>query len=259
MSGMFGHRSAHIVPALAAATALIACLLASPIAAQDAERATPDVLGWRCLDVEGATHRLGGGSARGPVVLVFLGIGCPIGQRTLPDLARLHADALERQPDLGFYGVVSDPNTTRREAAEFADEFRIPFPVLFDASGDLARALAPTHVPRHSSSTPLAGSPTAAGSTTASPTSAGLRPSVESEYLRDALVAVLEGRRVEQPAPNPSAALRGLPGDRARRRRHLPPRHRADPPGPGAASATTTAARVRSPSRATATRPDGRG
>ena len=36
---------------------------------------------------------------------------------------------------------------TRADAVKFRDEFKIKFPVLFDASGELAETLQPTHVP----------------------------------------------------------------------------------------------------------------
>ncbi len=46
-----------------------------------------------------------------------------------------------------FFGVISDRSVTRTAAAKHVAEFKFEFPVLFDASGELAEALRPTHTP----------------------------------------------------------------------------------------------------------------
>ena len=79
------------------------------------------------------------------VALVFITTECPLSRQYIPELKRL-ADTFAEQ-SVDFYAVLSDPTVTRQEAAEFAREFDVTFPVLFDASGELAVAFAPTHVP----------------------------------------------------------------------------------------------------------------
>ncbi len=104
-----------------------------------------DPLRYRLLDVGGELHVLGGASGRAPCAVVFLGTECPISLRLLPRLGELAAEA--EAGGIAFYGVVSDPLVTRTAAEAFGAEYGLDFPLLFDASGDLARALAPTHVP----------------------------------------------------------------------------------------------------------------
>lgn len=98
----------------------------------------------KVLDTAGAVHQVGATAAPGMAV-VFLSTECPISNRYVPTLNRLAKEFRERGVPL--YGVVSDATTTRRRAAEFAEEFRLEFPLLFDASGALAKAYRPTHVP----------------------------------------------------------------------------------------------------------------
>jgi thiol-disulfide isomerase/thioredoxin len=97
------------------------------------------------VDLSGLSHRLGQDRETKALVLVFIHTECPIARQYIPELNRL-ADAHE-DVQVEFYGVISDPLVTRREAADFQKEFRIDFPVLFDASGELADLLRPTHVP----------------------------------------------------------------------------------------------------------------
>ena len=44
--------------------------------------------------------------------------------------------------------MISDPSVTRAEALEHRREYKVQFPVLFDGSGELRLALAPTHTPQ---------------------------------------------------------------------------------------------------------------
>ena len=46
-----------------------------------------------------------------------------------------------------LYAVISDPTVTRAAAVSFVKEYKISFPVLFDASGELARRLKPAMTP----------------------------------------------------------------------------------------------------------------
>ena len=106
-----------------------------------------ELIGVRTVDTDGNAHQLGLAdlAAVGPVAVVFMDPGCPISKRYGPRLNELAATAAERGVE--FYGVLSDPTVSVAEAREYRAEFELEFPLLFDASGDLARRLEPTHVP----------------------------------------------------------------------------------------------------------------
>jgi mono/diheme cytochrome c family protein len=97
------------------------------------------------LDLEGTTHRIGNCEGYQSVAVVFLSHECPISREYIPELNRL-AGMLADRP-VKFVGVVSEPGLTRSAAVKFQKEFKIAFPLLFDASGEIAAALRPTHVP----------------------------------------------------------------------------------------------------------------
>ena len=103
------------------------------------------VIDLRIVDLDGAIHRIGTDGGVRPAVLVLLDPACPISNRYTPDLAELAALADEN--GLAFYGVLSDPILTPAEGREFRDEAGIEFPILWDATGDLALRLGPSHVP----------------------------------------------------------------------------------------------------------------
>lgn len=135
---------------LGSSLALVLALVTPSVASSlegDAS-ATPGrarVIGARVVDLDGGLHRLGMESQLGPVALVFLDTGCPISNKYAPELDALAELAAEE--GVAFYGVISDPMVTAAEARKHREEFELDFPILFDASGDLAARLAPTHVP----------------------------------------------------------------------------------------------------------------
>src|SRR5262245_37076105 len=103
------------------------------------------IIGVRATDLDGHVRRLGLGKALAPVALVFIDTACPISNRYAPRLNELfHLAADER---VEFFGVISDPAVSSRDARKYRQDFHLEFPVLFDASGDLASRLTPTHVP----------------------------------------------------------------------------------------------------------------
>jgi hypothetical protein len=109
-----------------------------------APTAAAGVHGKRLVDIDGNAHRLGAGDA--PVALVFLDTECPISNRYAPRLAELSALAAEEGVE--FYGVLSDPGVSAATGRAHRDEYALPFPILFDASGELAARLDPSHVPQ---------------------------------------------------------------------------------------------------------------
>jgi len=116
-----------------------------PDAASAPDAARIDLHGRRVIDLEGDLHTLGGRDAARPLAVVVLGTECPISNRALPELDALATEAAELGVDL--FGVVAERFTTTAEARAHVAEYEVGFPVLFDASGILARALEPTRVP----------------------------------------------------------------------------------------------------------------
>lgn len=101
--------------------------------------------GLTAIDLEGTVRRIGERELTRAVALVFLSEECPISNQYIKELNRI----ARAQPgdQVEFYGVLSDRTIPRAKAVEFAKEFAIEFPVLFDASGEIAELLQPTHVP----------------------------------------------------------------------------------------------------------------
>ncbi|MBX3422577.1 MAG: redoxin domain-containing protein [Pirellulaceae bacterium] len=97
------------------------------------------------VDTQGQIHRLCAEPNTKCTALVFLTSECPISRQYIPELNRITAELSAEGAVV--LGVLYDPNTTRSQAAQFAEEFKLAFPLLFDASGELAAHFQPTHVP----------------------------------------------------------------------------------------------------------------
>ncbi len=107
----------------------------------------PAIIGTRIIDVNGAIHRIGIEQGTSyPVVIVFLDSECAISQRYIPKLNELYVEAKSKK--VLFYGVISDPLISCDAARQFQEEYNIIFPLLFDASGDIAKRLNPKVVPQ---------------------------------------------------------------------------------------------------------------
>jgi len=107
----------------------------------------PPRLDFSLLDTDGIVHSLRANPERTALVLIFISTECPIANGYIPELNRQFAAVRGAEAKIGFYGVISSPATSRAGAAKHAAEFKIDFPLLFDASGELAAALRPTHTP----------------------------------------------------------------------------------------------------------------
>jgi hypothetical protein len=104
-------------------------------------------LDFALLDTAGVPQSLRPEPGREALVCIFLSTECPIAIGFIPELNRQFKALRVGPSSVGFYGVISDRSITRAAAAKHAAEFKIEFPVLFDASGGLARVLKPTHTP----------------------------------------------------------------------------------------------------------------
>jgi hypothetical protein len=94
--------------------------------------------------LDGKLHALSDNDKQRNRAFVFLSTTCPIANSYIVELNRLHK-ALPKGIEL--FGIVSEPNTTRLNAAKHFAEYKAEFPILFDASGLLTGILKPSHVP----------------------------------------------------------------------------------------------------------------
>lgn len=122
----------------------IAGLLVLP-AAQVSAQGNSSARFLTALDLNGQIHRLAAEPDVKATALVFMTTECPISRQYVPGLNRLGEQFAENGVKL--YGVIYDPSLSRSSALEFATEFKTSFPILFDASGELAAHFQPTHVP----------------------------------------------------------------------------------------------------------------
>jgi len=155
---------------------------------------------YAAIDLDGQIQRLDGDGYKAAAV-VFLGTECPVAREYVPELNRIAKSLADRPARL--LGVISDPHTTRAQAAAFAKEFKIEFPVLFDASGELKKLLAPTHVPE-ALVLDASGRVAYRGRINDLYAAVGTkRPTITTHELADAIAAVLEGKPVEVAATTP--------------------------------------------------------
>lgn len=92
------------------------------MAALDTGRHAPEVA---LVDLKGRTVSLFNELKRGPVVLAFFKISCPVCQYTFPMLERLH----RAYPDAAIYGISQN---SAKDTEMFCREFGVTFPVLLD-------------------------------------------------------------------------------------------------------------------------------
>ena len=117
----------------------------APAVASGLAPVVTDVLGLRLMTVDGEVVALGLEDRARPFALVFLNDGCTISRRYVPRLNELAREAAELGVTL--YGVISNPAISWSDARKFRDEYALQPPLLYDASGELGRQVAPRVVP----------------------------------------------------------------------------------------------------------------
>ncbi len=127
------------------ATACLVITALSGSLTRAAEANLPGLQHATALDIDGEVHRILKRDDEKLVALVFMTTECPLCREYVPELNRI-SRALPGDR-VAFYGVLADPALQRTAAAEFCDEFAIEFPLLFDASAEIATALNPRRVP----------------------------------------------------------------------------------------------------------------
>lgn len=125
---------------------VVGSLLAMHVLAAEQSPKSVDLHFVKALDLAGNSVRLVENESRSGTAFVFISSDCPLSRQYIPELNRLAGSVASE--DVGFYGILSDRTVDRATAQQFAKEFNIQFPVLFDATGELAELMRPSHVPQ---------------------------------------------------------------------------------------------------------------
>ncbi len=139
--------------------------------------------------LQDSTHTLSALVRQGPVVFVFLSAECPVAQRYAMRLKRMHTEFADKH--VTIVGVYSNENDSVEDVKAYLERADYPFPIVKDTDGSLARHIGGTMTPQAH----LIG------------TSGVLRyrgsiddnryeTRIKHHYLKDALVAVLDGKPV---------------------------------------------------------------
>jgi len=113
---------------------------------QPTKAQTPAIT-FSLMDLNGTIHSLEQNDSRRVRAFVFVSTECPVSNGYIKTLNELHTKIAKSGKAAEFFGVVSDPTVTRTQAAKHFAEYKAELPILFDASGLLAQALKPSHVP----------------------------------------------------------------------------------------------------------------
>jgi peroxiredoxin len=99
--------------------------------------------GFSLKSIDGSEFSLGGALQRGPVVLSFFKVSCPVCKFTFPFLERLFKSY--GRGDVAFLAVSQDNASSSRD---FAHEFGVTFPIVIDDEGyTVSNAYGLTSVP----------------------------------------------------------------------------------------------------------------
>jgi peroxiredoxin len=86
--------------------------------------------GFTLKEHAGGPHQLSRLLEKGPVVLAFFKVSCPVCQFTFPFLQRMH----ERLAN-GAVSIIGVSQDDARDTKDFCQEYGVKFPVLLDESG----------------------------------------------------------------------------------------------------------------------------
>jgi peroxiredoxin len=185
------------------ALALLASLL---VGATPAE--LPRVDDFALLDQEGRSHRLSYYGDRKAVVLFVQGNGCPIARNAIPVLEALRAELGPR--GVAFFGLNASPQDDRASVAREAREFGIGFPVLLDETQLVAESLGVTRTAEVFVVATDGWRVVYRGPVDDSQDYGAQRPA-RAQYLRDALLALLDGKPIDTPVREARGCLIHFP------------------------------------------------
>ncbi len=96
--------------------------------------------------IEDNTFRLTELVSKGPAIFVFLSVECPVAQRYTMRLKRMHAEFSVKQ--VTIVGVYSNENDSIDDVKTYLKKSEFPFPIVKDIDGSLARHLSATMTPQ---------------------------------------------------------------------------------------------------------------
>ncbi|MDE0313523.1 MAG: redoxin domain-containing protein [Candidatus Poribacteria bacterium] len=139
--------------------------------------------------LQGNTHTLSVLLQQGPVVFMFLSTECPVAQRYTMRLKRMNAEFAEKH--VTIVGVYSNENDSVDDVKAYMTRTEFPFLIVKDTDGGLARHLGATMTPQaHLVDT--SGVLRYRGSIDDN----RYETRIKHHYLKDALVAILDGKLV---------------------------------------------------------------
>jgi peroxiredoxin len=172
---------------------LLLSAMVCPVLGQESAKVIGD---FHLTDTAGKNWKLSNLKEKKAVVVVFLGTQCPINNAYLPRLAELHKRFDEK--GVQFFAVNSNQHDTAEAIAAHAKEHAVPFPVLRDAEQKLADQFGAQRTPE---AFVLDGKRKIAyqGRIDDQHGVGFQKPQPMSHDLADAITAVLDGKKVNQP------------------------------------------------------------
>lgn len=116
---------------------------------QSSLAAVPNSLGeikeFALQDTAGKVHNLDEWQNKKAVLLIFIGLDCPVSNGYAPEIQRLAESYSAR--GIACYAVHPDPDVTTELAGEHAKEYGLKFTVLLDSAQALARQAGVRYMP----------------------------------------------------------------------------------------------------------------
>ncbi len=125
--------------------ALLSVLLSLPVSQTDPSRIGVKVTDFALRDAQGKTHRLRDWQDRRLLVVVFLGVECPLAKLYGPRLAQLAATYAER--GVTVLGIHANQHESAEDLARYAREHQLSFPLLQDVGNVVADRFGTTRTP----------------------------------------------------------------------------------------------------------------
>ena len=147
--------------------------------------------------VSGRPYSLYGFAGKKGAVLIFMGTECPVGNVYAPRLIELNHEY--RSKGFVFLGINSNAGDSESEIAEHAKQFELDFPILKDRDNVVADSALADRTPEILVLDGMARI-RYRGAIDDQYSYGARRPEPRNHYLRDALDAILEDRKVETPA-----------------------------------------------------------
>lgn len=149
-SGLQAARSIASIPLAIAALAMIAAPCVSraaetPLKTEATSPVNSHVANFELQDYRGKTVSLDDVSDAKVVVLVFLGVECPLAKLYAPRLASLNEQFADE--DVAFLGINANQQDSTTEIASFARRHEVNFPILKDVGNAVADKLGARRTP----------------------------------------------------------------------------------------------------------------